>query len=106
MVSAMIGAILMGETGWPFALAFPAAMVAGGVVAVVVYFASFRFVPRDYPTASILSSLGFGLVLTAMVTKLFGSDQRSCPTSCPPSDGPWDIRRVRSAAGDSGLSAC
>ena len=35
MVSAMIGAILMGETGWPFALAFPAAMVAGGVVAVV-----------------------------------------------------------------------
>jgi len=83
MVSAMIGAILMGETGWPFALAFPAAMVAGGVVAVVVYFASFRFVPRDYPTASILSSLGFGLMLTALVTKVLGSNQRSVPDVLP-----------------------
>src|SRR5690606_23691676 len=31
------------------------------------------------PTASILSSLGMGLVLTAVVVKVFGSDQRSVP---------------------------
>jgi branched-chain amino acid transport system permease protein len=83
MVSAIIGAILMGESKWPFALAFLAAMVIGGVVAVVVYFASFRFVSRDYPTASILSSLGFGLMLTALVTKLLGSNQRSVPDVLP-----------------------
>ncbi|MGB3437660.1 MAG: branched-chain amino acid ABC transporter permease [Actinophytocola sp.] len=83
MVSAMIGALLMGESGWPFALAFLASTVAGGIVAVVVYFASFRFVPKEYPTASILSSLGFGLMLTAIVTKFLGSDQRSVPDVLP-----------------------
>jgi branched-chain amino acid transport system permease protein len=78
MVSAMIGAVLM-ETGLPFALAFLAAIVAGGLLAVVVYVASFRYVSDRYPTASILSSLGMGLVLTAVVVKVFGSDQRSVP---------------------------
>lgn len=78
MVSAMIGAVLM-ETGLPFALAFLAAVVAGGLLAVVVYVASFRYVSDRYPTASILSSLGMGLVLTAVVVKVFGSDQRSVP---------------------------
>jgi branched-chain amino acid transport system permease protein len=74
----MIGAVLM-ETGLPFALAFLAAIIAGGLLAVVVYVASFRYVSDRYPTASILSSLGMGLVLTAVVVKVFGSDQRSVP---------------------------
>jgi branched-chain amino acid transport system permease protein len=78
MVSAMIGAVLM-ETGLPFAVAFLVAIAVGGGLAVVVYVASFRYVSDRYPTASILSSLGMGLVLTAVVVKVFGSDQRSVP---------------------------
>lgn len=82
MVSAMFGAILL-EAELPFALAFLVATVTGGTLAVVVYFASFKYVSKDYPTASILSSLGMGLVLTALVTKYLGSDQRSVPDVLP-----------------------
>jgi branched-chain amino acid transport system permease protein len=78
MVSAMFGAILL-EARLPFVLAFLVATATGGLVAVGVYFASFKYVSKDYPTASILSSLGIGLVLTALVTKYLGSDQRSVP---------------------------
>lgn len=79
MVSAILGAILMGETGLPFALVFVIAIVAGGLVSIATYVLSFKYVSKDYPTASILSSLGVGMVLTALVTKWFGSDQRSVP---------------------------
>jgi branched-chain amino acid transport system permease protein len=78
MVSAVVGAVLM-ETGLPFAVAFLAAIATGGLLAVIVYVASFRYVSDRFPTASILSSLGMGLVLTAVVVKVFGSDQRSVP---------------------------
>lgn len=82
MVSAMFGALLM-EADLPFALAFVVATVVGGTLAIVVYLVSFKYVSKDYPTASILSSLGMGLVLTALVTKYLGSDQRSVPDVLP-----------------------
>jgi branched-chain amino acid transport system permease protein len=78
MVSAMFGAILL-EARWPFAVSFLVATVTGGAIAVAVYFMSFKYVSKEYPTASILSSLGVGLVLTALVTKYLGSDQRPVP---------------------------
>lgn len=83
MVAAMLGAIIMGETGLPFLIGFLAATAAGGLVAVAVYLLSFRYVSKAFPTASILSSLGLGLVLTALVTKFLGSDQRSVPDVLP-----------------------
>ena len=46
----------------------------------VTYVLSFRFVSADYHTAPILSSLGIGLVLTSLVTRVVGSDQRRVPT--------------------------
>ncbi|TDD33336.1 branched-chain amino acid ABC transporter permease [Actinomadura sp. KC06] len=79
MLSAVLGALIMTETPVPFLVSFVAATLIGGGVAVAVYFVSFRFVSADFPTASILSSLGCGLVLTAVVTKAFGSHQRSVP---------------------------
>jgi branched-chain amino acid transport system permease protein len=83
MVSAVLGALILSETGMPFPVGFAAATAIGGGVSVAVYYASFRFVSADFPTASILSSLGFGLVLTAVVTKAFGSNQRSVPDVLP-----------------------
>lgn len=83
MVSAMIGAILISVAGLPFLLGFLVAAVVGGLVAIVVYVVSFKYVSPDFPTASILSSLGVGLVLTALVTKVLGSDQRSVPDVLP-----------------------
>jgi branched-chain amino acid transport system permease protein len=83
MISAMLGAIVMGEAGLPFPAAFLLAIALGGLVSMAVYVVSFKYVAKDFPTASILSSLGVGLVLTALVTKFLGSDQRSVPDVLP-----------------------
>lgn len=82
MVSGIAGALMM-ESGLPFPLAFVLATLLGGAVAVAVYYLSFKYVSKDHPTASILSSLGVGLVITAVVTRIYGSDQRSVPDVLP-----------------------
>lgn len=83
MVSAVVGAVIANNTHLPFAVTFLAAVVVGGMLAVAVYFTSFKYVKSEFPTASILSSLGVGLVLTALVTKIFGSNQRGIPDVLP-----------------------
>jgi branched-chain amino acid transport system permease protein len=80
MVSATCGALLMAQGGIPFVLAFVLALLIGAVVAALTYVLSFRFVSAKYHTAPILSSLGVGLVITSLVTRTFGSDQRRVPT--------------------------
>lgn len=80
MVSAICGALMLAELDLPFVVAFLASLAVGGVVAGFTFFLSFRFVSPDYPTAPILSSLGVGLVITSLVTRVLGSDQRRVPT--------------------------
>ncbi|MBA3338303.1 MAG: branched-chain amino acid ABC transporter permease [Geodermatophilaceae bacterium] len=80
MVSAMCGALFMSQLNLPFVLAFLAALAVGGVVAAITFLLSFRFVSPEYRTAPILSSLGVGLIITSLVTRVLGSDQRRVPT--------------------------
>ena len=80
MVSAILGALFMSQLDIPFTLAFLAALAVGGLVAAITFLVSFRFVSPDYHTAPILSSLGVGLILTSLVTRVLGSDQRRVPT--------------------------
>jgi len=79
MVSAICGALVMSRLDLPFVLAFVAALVVGALVAGLTFLLSFRFVSPQYHTAPILSSLGVGLVLTSLVTRVLGSDQRRVP---------------------------
>jgi branched-chain amino acid transport system permease protein len=83
MVAAMVGAILMGETGLPFVVCLLVAVAAGAVLAAVTYVVSFRYVDARFPTASILSSLGVGIVLSQAVTQIVGSDHRRVPDVLP-----------------------
>jgi branched-chain amino acid transport system permease protein len=83
MVSAMVGAILMGEAGLPFVICLLVAVAAGAVLAAVTYVVSFRYVDARFPTASILSSLGVGIVLSQAVTQILGSDHRRVPDVLP-----------------------
>jgi len=83
MVGAIVGSVIANNSSLPFAATFLVAVAVAGILAVLVYFASFKYVKHDYPTASILSSLGAGLVLTALVTKIFGSNQRGIPDVLP-----------------------
>lgn len=80
MVAAILGALLMAQLELPFVIALLAALATGAVVASITFLLSFRFVSADYHTAPILSSLGVGLVLTSLVTRILGSDQRRVPT--------------------------
>lgn len=79
MVSAICAALLVTQAGVPFGVAFLLALLLGASVSALTYLVSFRFVSADYPTAPILSSLGVGLVITSLVTRAFGSDQRRVP---------------------------
>ncbi len=83
MVGAIVGSVIANNSSLPFAATFLVAVAVAGMLAVLVYFTSFKYVKHDYPTASILSSLGAGLVLTALVTKIFGSNQRGIPDVLP-----------------------
>lgn len=79
MVSAFIGASLMAQGVIPFVLALPVAIGVGAALSVLVYFLSFRFVRNDYPSAPLLSTLGVGIMLTAIVLKIQGSNQLVVP---------------------------
>lgn len=83
MVAAMIGAVLMDSTALPFVVSLLAAVAAGAVIATATYLVSFRYVSGAYPMASILSSLGVGIVLSAAVTRIMGSEQRRVPDLLP-----------------------
>lgn len=79
MVSAFVSATLMSRGELPFPLALAAALAVGAVISVVVYYVSFRFVHNDYEAAPILSTIGVGMMLTAIVLKVQGSDQLVVP---------------------------
>jgi branched-chain amino acid transport system permease protein len=83
MVAAIVSSVLMARVGLPFWAAFFVALAIGGALSVLTYLLSFRLVRPDFPTASILSSLGIGIVLTALVLKVFGSNQRVIPDVLP-----------------------
>ncbi|MBM9468750.1 branched-chain amino acid ABC transporter permease [Nakamurella leprariae] len=89
MVSAIVSSVLLNRLEMPFFVAFLASLVIGGLLSVLVYFVSFKYVSRDYPNASILSSLGVGIVLTALVIKIFGSEQQVIPDVYPGTR--WDL---------------
>ena len=80
MVSAICGALFMADLNVAFPVAFLLALLIGAVVAATTYLVSFRFVSGQYHTAPILSSLGVGLILTSLVTRILGSHQRRVPT--------------------------
>jgi len=83
MIGAIVGSVIMTKSRLSFALTFLIVIVIGAALAVLVYFVSFKYVKKEYLTASILSSLGMGMVFTAAVTKMFGSNQRVIPDVLP-----------------------
>lgn len=83
MVAAIVSSVLMVGVGLPFWAAFLLALAVGGTLSVLTWLVSFRLVRPEFPTASILSSLGVGIVLTAVVIKVFGSNQQVIPDVLP-----------------------
>ena len=72
LVATMVG-------GLPFPAIVLSAMVLGGLLAMVVYLASFRWVDKSVWTAPALSTVGVGLLLQTGVARIWGSNQRQVP---------------------------
>ncbi len=83
MVSAFAGLLLMTVVGLPFPVAFAGAMLVGATVSAAVYVVSFRAVRKEYFAAPILSTVGVGIMLTATVARVLGSEHRAMPEAVP-----------------------
>jgi branched-chain amino acid transport system permease protein len=79
MASAVVAAVLLENTRLWFPIVFLIAAATGALLSVLVYLISFRFVNQNFPTASVLSTLGMGILLTAVVTKIWGTSQHALP---------------------------
>lgn len=83
MVAGFAGLILMTVVGLPFVLALLAAILVGALISLATYFLSFRYVDEEFFAAPVLSTIGVGVVLTSVATKIFGSENRSFPDVVP-----------------------
>ena len=83
MVSAFVGLLLLTQLQAPFPVALAAAIAVGTAVSVMTYFVSFRAVKKEYFTAPILSTIGIGIVLSNLASRVWGSDSRSFPDALP-----------------------
>jgi branched-chain amino acid transport system permease protein len=83
MLGAFVGLLLLTAFKAPIWLALPGAMVIGAILSVIVYVLSFRMVRKEYFAAPILSTLGIGIVLSAIATRIWGSEHRAFPDAIP-----------------------
>ncbi|HTD79180.1 MAG TPA: branched-chain amino acid ABC transporter permease [Chloroflexota bacterium] len=83
MLGAFAGLLLLTSVKLPFALALLGAMATGAALAVVVYVVSFRAVKKEFMAAPILSTIGVGIMLSAVATRIWGSEQRAYPDAIP-----------------------
>jgi branched-chain amino acid transport system permease protein len=79
MISAYVGFTFATAFKLPFAVAAAAGTLAGGILAVAIYYVSFAFVKREYFAAPILSTIGVAMVLQMAATRIWGSDIRPFP---------------------------
>lgn len=83
MFAAYVGLLALlavgGAAGGSLTAAIAVAVVTGGLLALVVYLGSFRFVNKKYWTAPALSTVGIGLILQTGATRFWGTDQKPVP---------------------------
>ncbi|GAC1328394.1 MAG: branched-chain amino acid ABC transporter permease [Chloroflexota bacterium] len=58
-------------------------MVSGAALSVIVYLVSFRAVRKEFMAAPILSTVGVGIMLSAIAARIWGSEQRAYPDAIP-----------------------
>lgn len=83
MLGAFVGLMLLTALSLPFALALVGAMLSGAVLSVIVYLVSFRAVKKEFMAAPILSTVGVGIMLSAIAARIWGSEQRAYPDTIP-----------------------
>lgn len=83
MLAAFVGLFMLTGIKAPFLIAMAGAMATGAVLAVIVYFISFRAVKKEFMVAPILSTIGVGTVLSSGANRLWGSEHRAFPEAIP-----------------------
>jgi branched-chain amino acid transport system permease protein len=80
MLGAFVGLTLL-RLGVPFALALPLAMLASGLVSIVVERFAFRPLRGTSPLVPLLSSIGFSMLLQDVAVNVWGSERAQFPAA-------------------------
>jgi branched-chain amino acid transport system permease protein len=86
MLGAFGGLFLLNDLGVPFIPALILAMLWGGLVSLVVYVLSFKFVRPGYFIAPVLSTLGVGIMAETVATRVWGAADRKFADYLPQVD--------------------
>lgn len=79
MFSAFVGWFLVASLNLPFMLAFLVAILAAGLIGIIIEFFCFRLVKKEYPLASLLSTIGFGIILQNFALVFSGGEMVRFP---------------------------
>src|SRR6185437_4793406 len=83
MLAAFFGLFLLSDVGLPFVPTIVIAMLWGGLISLIVYLLSFKFVRPGYFIAPVLSTLGLGIMAEAVASRVWGAADRSFPDYLP-----------------------
>lgn len=80
MIGAFLGLTFVSVFHMPFFIALILASICSGVLAIGIYFTSFRFVKSEYmDVAPFLSTIAMGMILQTVATEIWGTVQSSFP---------------------------
>src|SRR4051812_19548501 len=86
MLAAFFGLFLLSDVGLPFIPTIVLAMLWGGLVSLIVYVLSFKFVKPGYFIAPVLSTLGLGIMAETVAARVWGAADRKFPDYLPALD--------------------
>lgn len=81
MISGFIALLLTTLFKLPLVIALIATMILTGALSILVEICCFRFVRKEYPLAPMLSTMGFGLILSNLAVNYAGSEAREFPSA-------------------------
>lgn len=86
MWCAFVGWVVMAQLGLPLWVALPAAMIAGGLIAVVLEFVAFRPLRKEgmERLAPLISSIGASIIMVSIAEAAFSVQTKRFPTGALP----------------------
>lgn len=82
MLAGYLGLVVLSTSAAPIWVAIAAAMAGAGLISIVLEQTCFRFTDRERnELAPVLSTVGFGLMLQELATRVWGSSPRPIPAA-------------------------
>ena len=98
MAGSFMGLYIILWTGFPLYISLPLAMIATGVLGLLVELLAIRPIRKDFPLAPLLSTIGVTIILQNLAVKLFGGYGTKFPDPIKTTDfyvGPFLISSAK-----------